>query len=116
MGKARTSKNKGRLGQNEVRDKILDHFPELEPADVKCAIMGEKGCDIHFSPAAYKKLPLSVEVKRRKTGVQTLYNWLQQAESQEKGEPVVFFRQDRQGWLAVMDLDYFLKILKGNDK
>lgn len=112
---SRKSKNKGRLGQNEVRDKILEHFPELDPKDVKTAIMGETGVDIHFSPAAYKKLPLSVEVKRRKTGGQAFYNWKEQAESQGKGEPVVFFRQDRQGWLAVMDLDYFLSVLKGND-
>ena len=28
---ARAAKAKGRLGQNEIRDKILETFPDLEP-------------------------------------------------------------------------------------
>lgn len=67
----RRGKTKGRLGQNEIRDKLLETFPEFEPDDIKGCIMGDTGEDIQFSPAARKKLPLSIEVKRRKSGMVT---------------------------------------------
>ena len=62
----RQAKQKGRLGQQEIRDRLLEAFPEFEPDDIKSTTMGESGADIQLSPAARKKLPLSVEVKRRK--------------------------------------------------
>ena len=52
---ARTAKAKGRLGQNEIRDKILETFPDLEPDDVRSTTMGDTGEDIQLSPAARKK-------------------------------------------------------------
>ena len=35
----RNAKAKGRLGQQEVRDKLLDTFPDLEPDDIKSTVM-----------------------------------------------------------------------------
>ena len=69
----RNSKAKGRLGQQEIRDKILDTFPKLHPDDVKSTVMGDTGEDIQLSPAARKMIPLSIEVKRRKGGLKTVY-------------------------------------------
>ena len=54
MGTASSSKAKGRLGQQEVRDKILKTFPELEPDDVRSTAMGQSGEDIQLSPRARK--------------------------------------------------------------
>ena len=108
----RVAKQKGRLGQNEIRDKLLETFPELEPDDIKGCVMGDNGEDIQFSPAARKKLPLSIEVKRRKTGLQTAYNYLEQASSQNKGEPVVCYRSDRKPWIVMIGLDHYAQLLR----
>ena len=61
----RNAKAKGRLGQQEVRDKLLETFPDLEPDDIKSTVMGDSGEDIQLSPAARKIIPLTIEVKRR---------------------------------------------------
>ena len=63
---SKRAKQKGRLGQQEIRDRLLEMFPEFEPDDIKSTTMGESGADIQLSPAARKKIPLSIEVMRRK--------------------------------------------------
>tara|TARA_B100001059_G_scaffold55728_1_gene50546 strand:+ start:405 stop:755 length:351 start_codon:yes stop_codon:yes gene_type:complete len=108
----RRGKTKGRLGQNEIRDKLLETFPEFEPDDIKGCIMGDTGEDIQFSPAARKKLPLSIEVKRRKSGMVTAYNYIDQASNQNKGEPVVCYRSDRKPWIVMISLDHYMKLLR----
>ena len=57
--KTRSAKNKGKRLQNDVRDLILETFTELEPDDVRSAIMGETGEDIKLSPAARRQIPYS---------------------------------------------------------
>jgi len=108
----RRGKTKGRLGQNEIRDKLLETFPEFEPDDIKGCVMGDTGEDIQFSPAARKKLPLSIEVKRRKSGMVTAYNYIDQASNQNKGEPVVCYRSDRKPWIVMIGLDHYMKLLR----
>ena len=109
---SKSAKQKGRLGQNEIRDKLLETFPELEPDDIKGCVMGDTGEDIQLSPAARKMLPLSIEVKRRKTGLQTAYNYMEQASSHSKGEPVVCYRSDRKPWLVMIGLDHYAQLLR----
>ena len=87
---SRAAKAKGRTGQQEVRDKLLKTFPEFEPDDIKSTTMGDTGEDIQLSPAARKKLPISIEVKRRKNDLKTVYGYMEQASKHGKGEPVVF--------------------------
>ena len=111
MGTASSSKAKGRLGQEEVRDKILKTFPELEPDDVRSTAMGQSGEDIQLSPRARKLLPISAEVKRRKT-LKTVYDFLDQAKQDGKYEPVVFFRADRKDWLVFCQLDHYMELVK----
>lgn len=108
----RRGKAKGRLGQNEIRDKLLETFPEFEPDDIKGCVMGDTGEDIQLSPAARKKLPLSIEVKRRKSGMVTAYNYIDQASNQNKGEPVVCYRSDRKPWIVMIGLDHYMKLLR----
>ena len=108
----RSGKAKGRLGQNEIRDKLLKTFPEFEPDDIKGCVMGDTGEYIQFSPAARKKLPLSIEVKRRKSGMQTAYKYIEQASSHSKGEPVVCYRSDRKPWIVMIGLDHYAKLLR----
>ncbi len=108
----RAAKQKGRLGQNEIRDKILEVFPELEPDDVKSTTMGDGGEDIQLSPAARKKMPITIEVKRRKSGMKTQYDWIEQANRHGKGEPVLFFRADRKSWITMVSLDHYMELLR----
>jgi len=49
---SRAAKAKGRLGQQEIRDRLLETFPEFEPDDIKSTTMGDTGCDVQLSPAA----------------------------------------------------------------
>jgi hypothetical protein len=111
---SRVAKNKGRLGQQEIRDRLLEEFPEFEPDDIKSTVMGDTGADIQLSPAARKKINLAVEVKRRKSLGKTFYEYLEQARGHVKNaeDPVVFFRADRKEWLVLIDLDFFMKLLK----
>jgi len=108
----RNSKAKGRLGQQEIRDKILDTFPKLHPDDVKSTVMGDTGEDIQLSPAARKIIPLSIEVKRRKGGLKTVYAYMEQASKHGKGEPVVFFRADRQPWIVMTGVEHYMDLIK----
>jgi len=109
----RAAKQKGRLGQQEIRDKILETFPDLEPDDVKSTTMGDGGEDIQLSPAARRKIPVTIEVKRRKSGMKMQYDWYDQAKRHGKGEPVLFFRADRKEWLVVIGIEHYMELLKG---
>jgi hypothetical protein len=109
----RAAKQKGRLGQNEIRDKLLEIFPEFEPDDIKSTTMGDGGEDIQLSPAARKKMPITIEVKRRKSGMKMQYDWLEQAKRHGKGEPVLFFRADRSEWIVMVGLDHYMELLRG---
>lgn len=53
---------------------------------------------------------LKFEVKRRKDGFKTLYKWLE-----DEAEPDgLAIRADYKGWLVVLPLDLFLRLLRGN--
>lgn len=113
MSKTKSAKQKGRTGQQDIRDRLYGIFPQLEPGDIKSAIMGEGGADIQLSPAAHKLMPLAIEVKRRKSGMKTQYDWLAQARTHANDPPVVFFRADRSEWLVITPIDHYLELLKG---
>ena len=106
------AKQKGRLGQQEIRDAILAKFPELEPDDVKSTTMGDGGEDIQLSPAARRLLPITIEVKRRKSGMKIAYDFIAQAKAHKKGEPVVCFRADRHEWIVMVGLDHYLDLIR----
>lgn len=108
----KSRKAKGREGQQAIRDKLLETFEELEPGDVISTSMGDSGSDLKLSPAALKLIPISPEVKRRKSGLKTIYGWFNQAKSGGSYWPTLFMRQDRCEWLVVINLENYLDLLK----
>ena len=110
--KTSSVKQKGRLLQQLVRDKILDAFPRLEPDDVKSTSMGAGGEDVQLSPAARRLFPFSVEAKSRASiGV---YAWYQQAKTNapKDMEPLLVIKQNHSKPLVVIDLDAFMELVR----
>ena len=109
--KTASSKAKGRLLQQLVRDKILDAYPTLEPDDCKSTSMGAGGEDVQLSPAARKLFPYSVEAKSRESIA--LYTWYLQAKhNAPKGaEALLVIKQNRSKPLVVVDLDHFMELV-----
>ena len=112
----RSRKSKGKLLQNHVRDLILKYNPELHPDDCKSTTMGETGLDIQLSPHARKSVPLAIECKSR--AAFAVYKDYEQAVSNTKEglEPVLVIKGNRKKPLAMVDLDYFIQLVrKAND-
>jgi hypothetical protein len=112
MTKTSSGKAKGRIVQQDIRDRLLTAFPEFHPDDIKSTVMGDTGEDIQLSPAARKVIPLSIEVKRRKSGLKTAYGYIEQAAKHNTGEPVVFFRADRKPWIVMVGVEHYMDLLR----
>ena len=110
--KTSSAKQKGRKHQQWTRDQIYKCFPHLEAGDVESRAMGSGGEDIMLSPLARKSFPFSVECKSYKSFA--VYNVMEQAkENCPKGaEPLAIIKGDRQQPLAVLNAEYFFKIIK----
>lgn len=108
----RSRKSKGAAFQKEIREVLLEKFgDQLEPDDIKTAVMGESGIDIKLSPAAQRLFPWAVEAKR--TEKVSLRAWWDQAKANatEKLKPLIITKQNRKEPLVVMSLEDFLKLL-----
>ena len=105
-----SAKQKGRLLQQKVRDVLLATFPELEPDDVKSTSMGAGGEDVQLSPAARKLFPFTVECKS--LAAVGVYKFYEQAKTHGKGEPLVVVKQNGDKPLVVVDLDYFMTLVR----
>ena len=105
-----SSKQKGRLLQNKVRDIFLEAFPELEADDVKSTSMGAPGEDIQLSPAARKLIPYQTECKNKARS--QLHTYFDQAKSHGNRTPLVVVKMDRKEILATVTLDEFIRLLK----
>jgi hypothetical protein len=110
--KTRSAKNKGKRLQNTVRDILLETFKEdLEPDDVKSAVMGDSGEDIQLSPAARKIIPYSIECKNQEK--LNIWSALEQAEENSKeSTPVLIFKRNRSKTYAVIEFKEFVKLIK----
>ena len=111
--KTRSAKAKGRRLQNKIRDLLLEEFKELEPDDIRTAIMGETGEDIKLSPAARKLIPHSFECKNQEKI--NIWESLNQAE-ENSGDypPILIFKRNRSKTYVTLDLEEFLKLI--NDR
>ena len=109
--KSRSAKNKGKRLQNNVRDLLLETFNQLEPDDVRSAIMGETGEDIKLSPAARRQIPYSFECKNQEKI--NIWESLNQAE-ENSGDypPVLIFKRNRSKTYAVLELEDFIDLIK----
>lgn len=110
MANTRSNKNKGALGQKEVMKMIYDHVEGLEEGDLVSNPMGNPGEDIWMSPAARKKFPYQVEVKRKKRIGACRY--MEQASEHGHHTPLAFFREDRKPWFVMMHVGEFFELLK----
>lgn len=108
--RARSNKNKGRLGQQEIQKLIVEYFSELEMDDCRSNPMGAGGEDILLSPQARKILPFNIEVKRKKAIAACRF--MEQAGGHGGYEPLAVFREDRGPWYACVSLDYLFTLLK----
>jgi len=87
------------------------HIPKSEPDDVRSVSMGVSGEDLLLSPAARRKLPISVECKSRASI--SVYGHYQQAKDNCRGfEPVLVIKQNRDKPLVVVDCEYFFELLR----
>lgn len=109
--KTSSAKAKGRRLQDALKKTILENFPSLEEDDVKCAIMGETGKDLHLSPAAKKVFPFSVECKNQEKI--SIWTCLEQAEKNtDPGtSPLLVFKRNRSKTYVALELEEFVKLL-----
>ena len=109
--KPSSAKAKGRRLQDEVRKRLLSTFHELEEDDVKTAIMGESGEDIHLSPAARKLFPFSTECKCQEK--LNIWKALEQADMNAKDghTPLVVFKRNRSKTYVALEFEDLLTLL-----
>ena len=113
--KTRRAKNKGKRLQNKVRDLLLETFSDLEPDDIRSAIMGETGEDIKLSPAARRLIPYSFECKNQEKI--NIWDSLQQAEENcGVYDPVLIFKRNRSKTYAVINIEKFIELINENNK
>ena len=108
--KSRSAKNKGKRLQNSIRDLLLETFRQLEPDDIRSAIMGESGEDIKLSPAARKLIPYSFECKNQEA--LNIWSSLEQAETNAGDyDPVLIFKRNRSKTYAVINIEKFIELI-----
>ncbi len=113
--KTSSAKAKGRNLQKYVVSRILHYFKDLETDDVSSRSMGASGEDILLSPRARRCLPISLECKSHAR--YAIYkDYLQAQNNCGDNAPVVIIKQNNSKPLALMDLEYFLKVMKDASK
>jgi len=107
--KIQSAKNKGRMLQNHVRQRILETFSTLHPDDVRSTSMGKGGEDVQLSYAARLLFPYTVECKSRKAIA--IYKDYDQASGHNPAwEPLLVIKQNGRAPLAVVQLDHFMEL------
>lgn len=96
--------------QQQVRDRILETFPNLEEDDVKSQSMGAFGMDVLLSPAAQRCFPWAVECKSR--AAIAVYSFYEQAVANktDKLNPLVVMKANRKQPLVLLSLDDFMRL------
>ena len=110
--KPRSAKNKGKLLQNLVRDKILSLFPHLTERDVKSTTMGESGTDVQLSEAAFAKFPYDTECKSLKRVA--IYRYFEQRPQPVNGLNLLVIKENGKKPLAVVDFEHFMTLVYRN--
>ena len=106
-------KQKGRILQQIIRDKILETFSELTERDVRSTPMGVSGVDIQLSQKAADLFPFSIESKNQEK--LNIWNALKEAESDTKERdlmPLLIFKRNRSNIYCTFKFTDFLKIIK----
>lgn len=108
--KIASAKAKGRSLQVKVAAMLLAAFPALQADDIKSTPMSSSGEDVQLSPAARAVLGIQIECKKH--AKHAVYNFYDQCAKTGKHQPLVVIEADRRKPLAVVDLDYFVSILR----
>ena len=108
--KTSSAKQKGRLLQQLVAKKLIESFESFTAQDIRSTSMGCQGADVQLSQAVQDLLPIQIECKNR--AAIAIYKDYEQAQTHGKLEPVLIIKQNRSKPLAVIDLDYFIQLLK----
>ena len=109
--KTSSCKAKGRKACQDVKNAILERYPQLGQNDIIVASSGQNGEDLIFSPKARKLLPLSFEVKNR----EALNIWKsheQAAQNAGNSIPVLAYTRNRHPLYVSMALVDFLDLIK----
>jgi hypothetical protein len=105
-----SAKAKGRRLQQLVRDKLRSLSSNFREGDIESRGMGQSGEDIILSPHARDLLPLSIECKSyAKFAVYSIIDQCK-ANCPSDCEPVVVLKADHKKPVAVIDLDYYIKL------
>lgn len=111
--KTSSAKQKGRLLQQFVRDCVLYEAPPwIGSDDVRSTGMGQQGVDVQLSTAGRAYFPFAVECKSR--AKQAVYADYKQACEHARDtdlEPLVILKQNNSKPLAVVDADWFIRIM-----
>lgn len=104
--RGRRSRNKGSRGEREAAKLLTDAGFAAERAQQRKG--GQHSADIHCPEL--DALGLHLEVKRVEAG--NPYLWLEQAAADAGGKtPLVLHRRNDRPWIAVLPLDYLLRLL-----
>src|SRR5690606_33600200 len=96
----------------QVRDVILEAFPQLEKDDVRSTSMGAPGVDIQLSPAAKKLFGYSCECKSVARFIGYGYYDQSTANLQSGTRPIVCIKANGREPLVIISLKDFLEIVK----
>lgn len=114
--KISSRKNKGRLLQNLLKNKLLEKLStKIQNEDITSTPMGVTGEDLQLSPLARKYFPFHVECKSHKHF--SVYQYLDQSErhlktyENLKTYPLVCLKANRKRPIIIMYLNDFLEIL-----
>lgn len=110
--KPQSAKAKGRNLQKQVRDAILEAFPDLTNRDVRSTSMGASGVDVTLSEVAAKRFPYSVECKNRaRMAVYDL--WMDtMGNVADNTHPLLVIKQNHSEPLAVVSLKHFMELCR----
>ena len=114
--KTSSAKAKARKLQDLVRDTFRYIFKEqLEPDDIKCAIMGTSGVDILLSPAARKLILFDIEAKNQEK-LQVPAALRQASDNAAPGRiPLLVFKKNNGKVYAALEFEHFVKLLYNQD-
>ncbi len=111
--KTRSAKAKGKSLEKLIQTKILEKFPELKD-EIRVTIGQEHGSDLKLSKKALEVLPIKIEAKSRAS--MSVYTYYEQAKSHHgELEPIVIVKMNRRKPLIVMDLEYYLELIRNNN-
>ncbi len=106
--KTSSAKQKGRLLQQLMRDKIYEYYPELGEGDIRSTSMGASGSDVLLSPRTRREFDYAIECKSVAAFVG--YSYYDQAVKGGAGVPIVVVRANRRTPLVIIDLEHFMEL------